>query len=103
MVQSEAARQMVRAVIGGALAYNCDQQSKLHIEILTGGLLMRRGPSFHPLSEQLVWDYLNDLQSKQAAPSTGASLLSAFRYSKYVFGFSTLDKHFVEQPNQGTD
>ena len=90
MLQSESARQIVRAVIEvrspttAINRANCILRFYRWVADVTG-------PSFHPLSEQLVWDYLNDLQSKQAAPSTGASLLSAFRYSKYVFGFSTLD------------
>ena len=90
MLQSESARQIVRAVIGvrspttAINRANCILRFYRWVADVTG-------PSFHPLSEQLVWDYLNDLQGKQAAPSTGASLLSAFRYSKYVFGFSTLD------------
>ena len=90
MVQSEAARRIVRAVIGVRSPTTAINRANCILRFYRW-VADATGPSFHPLSEQLVWDYLNDLQSKQAAPSTGASLLSAFRYSKYVFGFSTLD------------
>ena len=43
------------------------------------------------LSEKQVWRYLQYLRDTEAKPSTGAQLVSALRYCKYIFGFTTLD------------
>ena len=100
MVQSEAARQIVRAVVGVRSPTTAINRANCMLRFYRW-VADETGSSFHPLSEQVVWDYLNALQSKQAAPSTGSSLLSAFRYAKYVFGFSTLDNILLSNRIKG--
>ena len=90
MVQSEASRKIVHAVIGVRSPTTAINRANCILRFyrwvadvsITG---------FHPFQEQVVWEYLNSLQQSHAAPSTGVSLLSAFRYAKFVFGFNTIE------------
>ena len=40
--------------------------------------------------EDLVWQYFSMLRDREAAPTSAASAMSAFRYAHYVFGFEVL-------------
>ena len=100
MVQSEAARRIVRAVIGVRSPTTAINRANCMLRFYRW-VANESKDGFHPFTEEVVWEFLNALQSSQAAPSTGSSLLSAFRYSKFVFGFSVLDDILSSKRIQG--
>lgn len=46
----------------------------------------------HVFQEELVWRYFSMLRDKEAAPTSAASTLSAFRYAEFIFGFEVLSQ-----------